>query len=111
MTRAASALFAALAAFACGNLDRDVIVANSSADGDVVNDAGAVPVPDEPDAAVTAQRREPSACPQDGGCEPFRCAPHECSRYCPFGCPSAFPTNAATGPRTTARSRPREPIP
>ncbi|HVW28463.1 MAG TPA: hypothetical protein VHC69_24030 [Polyangiaceae bacterium] len=106
MRLATSALLAALAAFACGNLDRDVIVAKSSADSDVANDAGAVPALEELDAAVIAQRHEPS-CPRDGGCEPFRCAPYECSRYCPFGCPPAFPTSSATAPR----SRSREPLP
>lgn len=107
MRLAISAFLAALTALACGNLDRDVIVARSSADSDVVNDAGAVPAPGELDAAVVAQRHEPSGCPGDGGCDPFRCAPRECSRYCPFGCPAAFSTSSATAPR----SRPREPLP
>ena len=102
MTRGALVLPAAVAMLGCGNLDRDVIVANPDLDGDIAGDAGAT-APHDEDAATPAPRHTaPSGCLWDGGCEPIRCLPRECSRYCPYGCGGGFPTSS-----TTYHSRPR----
>ena len=106
MTRAALVLPAAVAVLGCGNLDRDVIVAHPDVDGDVTGDAGAS-APHEEDAAPAPSRHPASTrCPWDGGCE-IRCAPRECSRYCPYGCGDQFPTSPSPEPRMTYHSRPR----
>jgi hypothetical protein len=97
----------ALVALACGNLDRDVIVEKPSLDGDVASDAGSS-APGEPDAATPPSRHvAPIGCPRDGGCEPIRCQPRECSRYCPYGCGGPYPTS----PTTATHSRPRTGVP
>lgn len=110
MTRAAFLLPVVLGALGCGNIDRDVIVANPELDGQVAGDAGAS-TPSEEDAAPPPRHVAPTGCPWDGGCLPIRCAPHECSRYCPYGCEAPYPSSPATEPRTTYHSRPRAAVP
>jgi hypothetical protein len=107
MTRAALLLPVVLTVLGCGNLDRDVIVASGAPDGDVAVDAGASAPREEDASPPTPRHSEPAGCILDGGCEPIRCAPRECSRYCPWGCGDPYPTS----PATTYHSRPRTGLP